>query len=236
VKRISSDALLVRTVPYGETDLIVQLLTESDGRLSAIVRGGRRSKKRVGGALEPFHTIFVELEDGGREILTLKEARVTKVRWNIPTSLEALEAAGSALRWARQLCPPRIPEPGAWATLTHLLDELDRGVAHPNVELAAASLRLLGDVGYGLDLERCVGCGKVRPAGKMAYVDTARGGILCASCRSEKRGHLRALSSSLVDAARAAQTGDASALTEEHAVEILALVEEAMGAHAGIEG
>ncbi len=231
LKRITSEALLVRSVPYGETDLVVQLLTESDGRLGAIVRGGRKSQKRVGGALEPFHTIRVELEDKGRELATLKEARLSRVRTGIATSLEALDAAGAALRWARQLCPPRTPEPAAWGTLTHLLDALDGGVAHPKVELAAAALRLLADVGYALDLDRCVGCGKPRPAGRPAYVDAARGGIVCTSCG----GARRLVEAELLDVARAAQGGDGSRITQAHAAAILAIVEEAMGAHAGIE-
>jgi len=231
LKRIASEALLVRSVPFGETDLIVQLLTETDGRLSAMVRGGRKSKRRVGGALEPFHTLRVELDDRGRELSTLKEARLSKVRAKIAANLDALDAAGTALRWARQLCPPRTPEPGAWVTLNHLLDELDIGAAHPKVELAAAALRLLADVGYALDFERCVGCGKPRPAGRPAYVNASRGGIVCTQCG----GAPRLLDAELLDVARAAQAGDASGVTEAHAAEILALVEEAMGAHAGIE-
>jgi DNA repair protein RecO (recombination protein O) len=231
LKRVTSDALLVRSVPYGESDLVIQLLTETDGRLGAIVRGGRKSTKRVGGALEPFHTIRVELEDKGRELATLKEARLSRIRTGIGQSLEALDAAGAALRWARQLCPPRTPEPAAWATLTHLLDALDAGVAHPKVELAAAALRLLADVGYALDLDRCVGCGKPRPPGRPAYVDAARGGIVCTSCG----GSRRLVDAELLDVARAAQAGDASRLTHAHAAVLLELVEEAMGAHAGIE-
>jgi DNA repair protein RecO (recombination protein O) len=230
VKRISSDALLVRSVAYGESDLIVQLLTESDGRLSAIARGGRKSQKRMGGALEPLHTLHVELDDRGREMTTLKEARVVRIRARIATSLDALDAAGTALRWARQLCPPRTPEPGAWATLMHLLDELDVGSAHPNVELAAAALRLLTDVGYALEFERCVACGRVRPPGRAAYVDPTRGGIVCTSCGASRR----LLDAELLEVARAAQAGDARGVSGAHAAAILELVEEAMGAHAGI--
>jgi hypothetical protein len=41
---------------------------------------------------------------------------------------------------------------------------------------------LLSDVGYALDLERCVRCGRECPPGKPARVDPARGGLVCASC------------------------------------------------------
>ena len=214
-------------MPYGESDLIVQLLTEREGRLSAIVRGGRKSQKRVGGAMEPFHTIRVDLDDRGQEMATLKEARLVKVRARIAASLEALDAAGTALRWARQLCPPRTPEPAAWATLLALLDALDEEApAAPKLLLAQAALRLLADVGYALDFERCVGCGRARPPGKPAYFDSARGGVVCRACGGARK---------LVDAHVLAVASDPSKMSTDDAAELLVIVEEAMGAHAGIE-
>ena len=55
--RIESEALVVRTVTYGESDVIATLVTETSGKVSTIVRGARKSTRRVGGALEPMHTI-----------------------------------------------------------------------------------------------------------------------------------------------------------------------------------
>jgi DNA repair protein RecO (recombination protein O) len=219
-------------VAYGESDLIVQLLTEADGRLSAMVRGGRKSQKRVGGTMEPFHTIRVELEDHGTEMATLKEARIAKIRTRIATNLEAIDAAGTALRWARQLCPPRTPEPAAWATLTALLDALDaedtaeRGARSPKMLLAGAAVALLADVGYGLEFERCVACGKPRPRARSAYVDAARGGVVCSECGGARR---------LVDARLLDVIEGQREMTEAEATQILAVVEDAMAVHAGIE-
>jgi len=45
------------------------------------------------------------------------DAELVVVRTGITAHLDALEAAGQALRWARDLCPPRTPEPAAFATL-----------------------------------------------------------------------------------------------------------------------
>ena len=38
-KRVESAALLVRSVPYGEADIVATFFTEESGKLSAIVRG-----------------------------------------------------------------------------------------------------------------------------------------------------------------------------------------------------
>ena len=106
-----SAALLVRSVAYGEADIIATFFTETDGKVSAVVRGARRSTKRFGGALEPIHELVVTVDDKGRELCTLKEARIGRAREGIVKSLDTMDAAGRALRWVRHLCPARIPEP-----------------------------------------------------------------------------------------------------------------------------
>jgi DNA repair protein RecO (recombination protein O) len=234
VKHIVSDALVVRTVAYGESDVIVTLLTETDGKLGVLVRGGRKSTRRVGGALEPFHSIEVRVDDRGGELATLREARIVKVRHGIVASYDALEAAGTALRWARHALPARTREPQAYATIVGLLDALDAGATSgrsPRVELAGASLRLLTDVGYALDLERCVRCGKECPEGRPAQVDAGRGGLVCSRC-----GGAHVLLDPAVRAvARGAQAGDSVAMSDADADVILRLVGDAMAAHAGFD-
>jgi len=245
IRRIDSAALLVRSVPYGEADVIATFFTRDGGKLSAIVRGARRSTKRFGGALEPIHELFVTLEDKGKELCVLKEARIQRPRTGIAASLDAMEAAGQALRWVRHLCPARTPEPAAWRSLVELLDALDEGGAPGGRDarghLAVFGVRLLTDMGYALELDRCIRCGRVCPEGRSAFLDAAGGGIVCTSCGGARRtisGELRAL------AARA-QRGDLGALLPEGvrertlsweaAGQIIDIAEEAMAAHAGFD-
>lgn len=233
MKRIESAALLVRSIAFGEADLIATFFTEQGGKLSAIVRGGRRSSKRFAGALEPIHELFVTLEDKGKDLCVLKEARIGRARTGITRDLDAMEAAGQALRWVRHLCPARTPEPGAWASLRELLDVLDepseaRIHAQP---LAAFGLRLLADVGYAVELERCVRCGRPCPAGRSAYVDAAGGGLVCSSCG----GARRTISGELRDSAVRLARGEPVVLPRGAAGEIVDIVEDAMAAHAGYE-
>ena len=122
---LESEALVVRTVEFGESDVIATLITEQLGKVGAVVRGARKGSRRVGGALEPVHTIVVLLDDKGGDLATLKEARIVQLRTAVVSSLEALEAAGAALRWARHLFPPRTPEPAGWTVLVDLLDALE---------------------------------------------------------------------------------------------------------------
>jgi DNA repair protein RecO (recombination protein O) len=230
LKAIESDALVLRSVPYRESDLIVTLFTREEGKVSVLIRGGRKSQRRAGGALEPFHTLFVSLDDRGREFLTLKEARIVKVRAGLTSSLEALDAAGAALRWLRHLCPAKTPEIAAWNTIIRMLDTLDEGRT-PRAVLARGGLRLLTDIGYGLEFERCVRCGRSCAPGRAAEADAARGGLVCQSCggaRTALDGTLRELGVRIAH-------GDDVELDAAQADTLLTLAETAMAAHAALD-
>lgn len=225
--------MLVRAVAVGEADLVVTFFTRTDGKLSAMVRGARRSQKRFGGALEPIHGLAVRLADRGREMCTLEEARLERPRTTLTSDLARMDVAGHALRWVRHLCPPRTPEPGVWAELVALLDALDRLDAGmpPEGHLAAFGLRLLAEMGYALDLGACVRCGKPCPPGRPAFVDAARGGLVCMACG----GARRAISGDLREAAVTLVTGGPVLLAAAAASELVELVEEAMAAHASFD-
>lgn len=241
IKRIESPALLVRSVPYGEADVVATFFTLTIGKVSAIVRGARRSTKRFGGALEPIHELFVTLEDRGRELCTLKEARVAVPRLGIVGDLDAMETAGRALRWVRHLCPFRTPEEEAWRSLGVLLGRLDvagGGAVGPAL-LAVFGLELLQSVGYGLELERCVRCGKACPPSRPAFLDAASGGLVCMSCGGARRtiaAEVRVAALHVLALLRSEASAQAAdRLTRDHANELLAVVEEVMAAHADFD-
>lgn len=238
MKVIDSAALLVRSVPYGESDLVATFFTETDGNVGAVVRGARRSTKRFGGTLEPIHELFVRVEDRGRELCFLKEARVERPRTGVVSSLASMEGAGRALRWVRHLCPNRTPEPRIWRELRDVLDALDasRDEASVGIRLVSFGLRLLAEVGYALDFEHCARCGKPCPDGRSAFIDPAAGGLVCMNCGGARRtmgGELRGI------AVRLSGRGEPvmlASVTDAQASELLGILEEAMAAHTDFAG
>ncbi len=59
----TGDALVLRTYRLGESDRIVVLLTRDRGKKRGVARGGARSRKRFGGALEPFTHVRVSYQE-----------------------------------------------------------------------------------------------------------------------------------------------------------------------------
>lgn len=225
-------ALLLRRVEYGESDLVVTLLTDTIGRVSALARGARKSVKRFGGVLEPMHTLHIAYDDrSGAELVVLREAKLSRARPFLVTSLDRMQAAGQALNWVRKAAPPRTPEPEVWGATERLLDRLGdaEDEVSPRARLAATGLELLAAFGWGIDFEHCVSCGKVPAQGQAAAVDPARGGLVCRDCGGARR---RLSGRERVMLQQAASGGS---LTDDNATLALELVEQALKAHGGIE-
>jgi DNA repair protein RecO (recombination protein O) len=228
----TTQALLLRRVDSGDADAVLTLFTDQLGRVSALARAARASKRRFSGALEPMHTLKVALEERpSSELMLLREATLATPRHRLLESLEGLEAAGRALRWVRQAAAPHTPEPAIWRISNELLDALNASPTRHAVgpSLAHAGLQLLVALGWGLDLVHCVRCGRTCASNRRAMIDAARGGLVCRRCGGASVLLDPELRARLVRAS----AGD-RALEPEDVSCALSLVEGALRAHAGV--
>src|SRR3989440_12104391 len=85
-----SEAIVLRTYPLREADLLVTLFTREEGKVRGVARSAKKSKRRFGGALEPLTYVRVHYEDREQQEL----ARLD--------SCEVLESplAGGVSYWA----------------------------------------------------------------------------------------------------------------------------------------
>ena len=233
VRTFDTRALLLRRVSYAESDLVITFLTEELGRVSALARGARRSQRRFGGCLEPIHTLRIRFDERtGSELVLLREAKIERPRSGAIESLSRLQAAGRALNWVRRSAPARTPEPELWLALEALLDRVAESEQHePLTNLAEFGLQLLTALGWGLDFERCVRCGKQCGRGQAAMLDPTRGGLVCTACGGARLRLDGAEREHLLQTAAGAH----GALTETDVAVALDLIDEAMRAHAGVE-
>lgn len=223
--RVTGPALLLRRTLLGDSDLIVGFLTEQHGALAAIARGARRSSKRFP-ALEPMHLLSVTVDlPRGRELGTLKEATLTRPRIGLTSSLAAMEAAGTALRWVRLTAPAHTPEPVVWQSINALLDALDEPGANHVALLAVAGLRMLTALGWAIQLSACVRCDTPCPDRARVMIDAAAGGVVCTRCGGG------ALQLSSRDRHAIAALGDDGELDSRAAGAALTLVNQAFDAH-----
>ena len=184
---LTSQALLLRAVAYGEADVMATLFTQQQGLITLAAKGARKSKRRYT-CLEPLHTLSIAYDlRHGAEVGTLYDASVAVVRVGVSTSLAKLAVAGAALGWLHSVAKPHQPIPGAWTVANAFLDALAAHGEAPNEAcldtwLAAYGIHLLVTVGLDPRFDSCCQCDKVCPDSGAVTVDPAQGGVVCRNC------------------------------------------------------
>jgi DNA repair protein RecO (recombination protein O) len=229
-------ALLLRRTEYGESDLVLNVLTDSIGRIGVIARGARASRRRFAGGIESFHGLRFSLEEPQRgDLYRLCDARLEVPRLQLTTHLIGLTVAGRALGWVRAVTPANTAEPEVFRACARLLDRLNdtppATARAGDYVLAEFGLVLLDVLGWALELERCVRCGRACPAAAPSTLDPGLGGLVCRNCGGAR---IR-LTPSVRKAMLKASKGEAASLDECDTAFVLDVVEASLHAHAGIE-
>jgi DNA repair protein RecO (recombination protein O) len=229
-------ALLLRRTEYGESDLVLNVLTDPLGPIGVMARAARASTKRFAGGIEPFHGLLLHLDEPKQgDLYNLRDTQIAVPRMRLVTSLVAMNIAGRALGWVRSTTVPRTPEPGIFRACTQLLDALDEQVPTTTTAgdalLSEFGLLLLTALGWALEFERCVRCGRACPEQSPATLDPRHGGLVCRRCGGGK--HL--LSAALRQRMRAASRGDRADLDPSDAAKVLEIVQATLLAHPGVD-
>src|ERR687885_1264471 len=90
---VKTQAVVLRSIRYGEADRIVHLYTPLRGRVGAIAKGARRARSRFGGRLEPFFRLDLVLHEGRGELATVTSAHTVAAHPDLRASGPALMAA-----------------------------------------------------------------------------------------------------------------------------------------------
>ncbi len=174
-------SLVLRVSDFGESDRIVTLLTEHHGKVAALARGAKNSRRRFGAALGLFGCGEAVLRER-RDLWLLEELHSHRGFVRLGQELGRFGHASYACELCQHLCPPHAPEPAIYRLLLGLLDHLDRLPLsdRPQVEpLRTFELRILDAVGLGLSLRSCATCGNEVPAHPYVPFDVPRGGVHC---------------------------------------------------------
>jgi DNA repair protein RecO (recombination protein O) len=169
---------------------VVTLLSEERGKLAAFARGARASRRRFGGALEPFTLLDAEVKERpGSDLVTLESVHVVRPFGAIRGDLARIACAAYASELARELVRDHEPHPDLVALLVDYLGLLDAGPARP-AALRAFELGALRAAGLMPRLDACARCGGPIEAGAEGgrlRFDPAQGGFLCRRCAPSSR-------------------------------------------------
>jgi DNA repair protein RecO (recombination protein O) len=179
---LKSEAVVLRSMRYGEADRILHVYTPDRGRLSVIAKGVRRSKSRFGGRLEPFFRLRLVLYQGRSELLTVTSAETLHGHPRLREHAGALDGASRACDAVARLFDDGDPHRGVYNLLANQLALLDADPARATRANALAfRLKLLLAAGFAPQLAACAACGE---AEHLAGFSGAAGGVVCNACEA----------------------------------------------------
>jgi DNA repair protein RecO (recombination protein O) len=179
-------ALVLRTVEFSETSLVVTLFTREFGKLGALAKGGRRLKSPFESALDLLalcRIVFLRKSSDTLDLLT--EAKLVRRFRPAGRDMLSLYAGYYVAELIDSLVDEYDPHPELFDAADETLQALGAGetVLRRIIRFELGALRLLG---HSPSLETCVECGEpVATSGRVAFghID---GGVLCERCRTGK--------------------------------------------------
>ncbi len=179
---LKTEAIVLRSIRYGEADRILHLYTPGHGRLAAIAKGVRRARSRFGARLEPFFHIRAVLHDGRSELFTVTAADTVSSHGALRDSAATLDAAARACDAVARMFETPDPHPEVFTLLANELALLSADPVHAAPANGLAfRIKLLLAAGIVPQLGSCAACGETQ---HLQGFSASAGGVVCNSCEA----------------------------------------------------
>ena len=177
-----TEAVVLRSIRFGEADRILHLYSQRLGRIGAIAKGARKPRSRFGGRLEPFFRLDLVLHQGRGQLATVTSAATVEGYPRLRSSGAGIGAAARACDAVLRLLDAAEPNAAGYHLLCRYLALLDQSHPGEGGGLGTAlsfRLKLALAAGFAPELASCARCGE---AEHLSGFSGAAGGVVCVSC------------------------------------------------------
>jgi DNA repair protein RecO (recombination protein O) len=173
-----SEAIVLRSYPLREADLLVTFFTRLEGKVHGVARSAKKSNRRFGGALEPLTYVKAYYEDRERqELARLDSCEVLES----PLAFEVGYPRAVALAHVAELLDELLPDREANDAVFRLSLSVIAALRGSDVWMPITYFELWMTrlMGYLPELSECIVCGRVLN-GSRAYFHALADGLMCA--------------------------------------------------------
>jgi DNA repair protein RecO (recombination protein O) len=173
-----SEAIVLRTYPMREADLLVTLFTRVEGKVRGVARSAKKSKRRFGGALEPLTYVRAFYDVRERQELTRLDACEVL---ESPLASEVSYPRAVALGHIAELLDELLPDREANDAVFRLTLSVLHVLTGPEIWMPVTyfDLWLTRLVGFLPELSECVVCGRNLNS-ERAWFHALADGLMCA--------------------------------------------------------
>jgi DNA repair protein RecO (recombination protein O) len=187
---LRTEALVLRSADVGESDRILHLLVPECGRLTAVAKGARRSRRRFAGTLDLFNHLRVEVDRRhARSLARLEQATLIEAFTPLRAQAARFALGCYLLELVGRLAPEGAVRADGARLFSFALAAL-RCVARraPDARMRTLlELRALDALGLRPELGRCVRCGAELEGPRVDF-RVPEGGPRCRRCAADRAG------------------------------------------------
>lgn len=180
---IKTTGFVLKTMPFKESSLIASVLTKNSGKVKLLVKGCRRPKSKLCGAMEIFnHSEIIYYKRESKELYTMSDASVIDHYANIRGEDNKVNAALLLCEFFDKTLPLEETDVNAYELVKKYLKELSVSKSNMVKPLALCYLLIaLANAGFKPYLDNCVRChNPVDYNDKKIDFSISGGGIVCA--------------------------------------------------------
>jgi DNA repair protein RecO (recombination protein O) len=165
---LTSDAVVLRTWPLHEADLIVSFFTRDYGRLKGVAKAALKSRKRFGGALEPMTQARAWFAERPRqELVRLDQLEIVRSPLSTPVDHARMAVLSFFAEVLDEALPERDPQDAVFRLLVSVLEQTTR--EQPWMPLTYFSLWMTRLMGLLPDIGHCMACGDALEGGPVSF-------------------------------------------------------------------
>jgi len=173
-----SEAIVLRTYPLREADLLVTVFTRIEGKVHAVARAAKKSRRRFGGALEPLTYVRAHYEARERrELMRLDSCEVLESPLASAVDYPRVVALAHIAELLDELLPDGEPNDAVFRLALSVLAQL-RG-SSIWMPITYFELWMTHLMGYLPEFSECVVCGRGLN-GSRAFFHALADGLMCA--------------------------------------------------------
>jgi DNA repair protein RecO (recombination protein O) len=192
---LTSEAVVLRTWPVHEADLIVSLFTRDYGKLRGVAKSALKSRKRFGGALEPMTLARAWFAERPRqELVRLDQLEIIRSPLSSPIDPARLTVLSFFTEVLEEALPERDSQETIFRLLVSVLEHTTAArseTVQPWMPLTYFSLWMTRLMGLLPDIAHCTACGETLRAGEVSFNPQADG-LFCAAHRNGSASSLSA--------------------------------------------
>ena len=149
---ISTDAIILKNIPYKETSIISRIFSKETGKISIIFKGAKRQKNNISGSIEPGNLINITFFDKPN-LKVSREIKLIKAYYNSRKYLMNFYYNMAIISLIDRLCMENQCYPNLYNNIIEIFDYIDQQKMNIEILFIYFLIQLNKNIGYEIDFE-----------------------------------------------------------------------------------